>query len=820
MEWRKYIALMVVAIFVLTAATPLTQVTAKTTNNRTINMFTVLKSMFGKNKAPTGFNPLDFIRTIFRGGSSHINKPTPPTPTPQPIMDGVDAPTWAVGDTWTYDIHVKFNYDTDWLKVDVTMSDLKFTVTDVQSDRYKVPFTCKMTGKGSYDTKSVIGVITGTLDSTLSGTVYVRKSDIAILEADDLTINGKLSAFTITGTSNIHDLTPIAYLSFPFDVGSKWTREKVSGFVYAKGGVPVYQPEFDLPIFVKSCSMECTGKETVTVPAGSIECYKIVGDMGSTANIWYSPEVGNIVKAVWKDFKLQFEEGNDDGYNMEEITIELKSFGRASNPPETPAAPSGPTSGEAGTEYSYSASTTDPDGDQIKYVFDWGDGTTSETGFVDSGTSASASHSWRSSGAYEVRVMARDSNGAESKWSNPTVVNIAGGNEGYVNLTVNIYKIKALSDLDPWWKGGADFTYKLSVYNGYNWVTRIYDCKDQKNTVKPNKSYKFRVFTGEPKITIKVWDRDPVVINPLTGSYIDYHDLADVSAYPGGGTQNKIEDVRGAIYHGVYKLLKHRLSQDFNEDNDDWGTDGSCYTTAGTQRYKTKVWFKISDDYRPPSSLKIIHPGDGSVFYTGDEIKFEAKIEGGLPPYSWFWEFDTYNNGPTSTQASPTHVYDKQGDYWVKVTVTDSAGQTISDGPIILHIFKNSPPEKPSKPYGPTTTKAGQTYKYQTTAHDPDGHRLAYGWDWDGDGVVDEWDDNNGEYYRNSAVVEIEHTWGAQGLKYVKVKAKDTAGAESPWSDPLPVYTPYTNEKQKPTAAAGGPYKITKENPKVTFDAS
>jgi len=91
-------------------------------------------------------------------------------------------------------------------------------------------------------------------------------------------------------------------------------------------------------------------------------------------------------------------------------------------PPNTPSIPSGPTSGISGTSYTYSTSATDPDGDKVKYTFDWGDGTTSETAFVDSGTSASADHSWSTAGTYQVKAMATDSIGASSGWSNALTV--------------------------------------------------------------------------------------------------------------------------------------------------------------------------------------------------------------------------------------------------------------------------------------------------------------------------------------------------------------------------------------------------------------
>ena len=102
------------------------------------------------------------------------------------------------------------------------------------------------------------------------------------------------------------------------------------------------------------------------------------------------------------------------------ITIDDPS----NEPPNTPSKPSGQTSGKSGTTYTYSSSTIDPDGDKISYLFSWGDGTDSGwTDPIDSGETASASHSWNSQGDYEVKVKARDvSEFAESEWSDPLSV--------------------------------------------------------------------------------------------------------------------------------------------------------------------------------------------------------------------------------------------------------------------------------------------------------------------------------------------------------------------------------------------------------------
>ena len=98
--------------------------------------------------------------------------------------------------------------------------------------------------------------------------------------------------------------------------------------------------------------------------------------------------------------------------------------------PNTPSKPSGPTSGYRSVSYTYSTSTTDPDGDNVRYQFDWGDCSTTTTGWYASGSTASASHSWGSTGTYYVKVRAEDSYGAWSGWSSSLTVSISSGGGG------------------------------------------------------------------------------------------------------------------------------------------------------------------------------------------------------------------------------------------------------------------------------------------------------------------------------------------------------------------------------------------------------
>jgi hypothetical protein len=85
--------------------------------------------------------------------------------------------------------------------------------------------------------------------------------------------------------------------------------------------------------------------------------------------------------------------------------------------PNTPSTPSGPTSGLRYTTYYFTSSTTDPDGENILYEFNWGDGASSQYGWYSSGATATGSHSWSGPGTYYIQVRAKDVNGAWSGWS-------------------------------------------------------------------------------------------------------------------------------------------------------------------------------------------------------------------------------------------------------------------------------------------------------------------------------------------------------------------------------------------------------------------
>src|SRR4030066_205574 len=54
-------------------------------------------------------------------------------------------------------------------------------------------------------------------------------------------------------------------------------------------------------------------------------------------------------------------------------------------------------------------------------------------------------------------------------------------------------------------------------------------------------------------------------------------------------------------------------------------------------------------------------------------VRFNGSASGGCPPYTYSWDF---GDGGSSSEQSPSHTYEKAGNYTAKLTVTDSKGNS------------------------------------------------------------------------------------------------------------------------------------------------
>jgi hypothetical protein len=115
-------------------------------------------------------------------------------------------------------------------------------------------------------------------------------------------------------------------------------------------------------------------------------------------------------------------------YYFESLEATLLSTTYSAEDPESPNIPSkpnGPRSGKPDVTYEFSSSTTDNQGDQIFYMFSWGDSFSNWLGPYESGEICKKSHSWSSDDNYEIKVKAKDDKGYESDWSDPLIISIS-----------------------------------------------------------------------------------------------------------------------------------------------------------------------------------------------------------------------------------------------------------------------------------------------------------------------------------------------------------------------------------------------------------
>jgi parallel beta-helix repeat protein len=142
----------------------------------------------------------------------------------------------------------------------------------------------------------------------------------------------------------------------------------------------------------------------------NIDQWSVWYNSGETCNIshsWSTP--GTYVIRV-KARDIHYAESNWSNSLNVVILVE-------NNPPNKPMI-DGPLNGKIKTEYEFTFHSSDPDGNDVSYYIEWGDGT--NTGWIGPYahcTNVTVSHGWNSIGTYPIRCKAKDVYDSESEWS-------------------------------------------------------------------------------------------------------------------------------------------------------------------------------------------------------------------------------------------------------------------------------------------------------------------------------------------------------------------------------------------------------------------
>jgi len=204
------------------------------------------------------------------------------------------------------------------------------------------------------------------------------------------------------------------------------------------------------------------------------------------------------------------------------------------------------------------------------------------------------------------------------------------------------------------------------------------------------------------------------------------------------------------------------------------------------------IWDFTTNVNNPPNT-----PGNPSPPDQATEINVHTILNwmGSDPDVGDMVTYDVYfgtNSNPpllVHNQSGLTYdpgTMDYSTKYYWKVVAMDNDGAS-TNGSIWSFTTTNDPPNKPNLPSGGKKGKPGEEYSYSSNTSDSNDDQVYYLWDW-GDGSNSGWLGP----YNSGVIVSAKHIWETKGNYGIKVKAKDEHGAESNWSDPLPITMPYS----------------------------
>jgi len=169
-----------------------------------------------------------------------------------------------------------------------------------------------------------------------------------------------------------------------------------------------------------------TGDETTILtgeePTGSTP--EILGNIIAYSEVGVSLRLYNLSTnyniSIYEGFMLATPWNLNGNYVVFTVVSDGVYLYKYNNPPDPPEI-NGPASGKTGISYDYIFNAGDPDGDQVKYLIDWGDGKTDTTSLNPSGVDVIVSHTWSKKGVYIIKVHAQDEYGSDGPESSKSV---------------------------------------------------------------------------------------------------------------------------------------------------------------------------------------------------------------------------------------------------------------------------------------------------------------------------------------------------------------------------------------------------------------
>ncbi|PNX48544.1 MAG: hypothetical protein BV456_09685 [Thermoplasmata archaeon M8B2D] len=253
----------------------------------------------------------------------------------------------------------------------------------------------------------------------------------------------------------------------------------------------------------------------------------------------------------------------------------------------------------------------------------------------------------------------------------------------------------------------------------------------------------------------------------------------DYYPYPGPvqGTNHQVVIVGwkddATIPNGGYWIVKNSLSEE-------WGYNGFFNIEYGSLNIDSSAitWVDYNqEDYRNWAPVAQIN--GSTQGHTNQELTFDGSNsfdhEGRIVKYGW-----DLGDGTSETGVTINHTYAQPGIYRVILFVTDNVTNAGHQSKWVYIDQENQPPQKPTLT-GRRIGNNGTSYRYTFFTIDPDGDDLEYYLNWGDDywfGGAAGW---LGPYGSGEEII-LEKTFMEKGNYTIRVKARDTHGAESEWT--------------------------------------
>ncbi|MCD6572152.1 MAG: PKD domain-containing protein [Thermoplasmata archaeon] len=400
--------------------------------------------------------------------------------------------------------------------------------------------------------------------------------------------------------------------------------------------------------------------------------------------------------------------------------------------------PNGTTSDYTGVPLTYSIKTTDPEGDKIKYYFDWGDGTGTWTDLVPSGTDAYATHSWSHPGNYSIRVRAMDEHGAELGWKDTPYYRCSHP----LNITVlNRPPIAnfTYTPSNPITRSTITFTDTSSDHDTSigSW---LWDFGDGNTSTQHNPTHQYQV-KGTYTVTLTVTDSYDGSTDNITKSItvLNSPPIANFTYSPTNPTDldtiqftSTSSDFDGTITNYTWDFGDGSVSYEENPQHK--YADNGVYTVTLTLKDNENAINSTTKSITvlniPPTANFSFQPSNPSTTST---VRFkDASVDSDGSIVSYYWDF---GDGTNSTERNPKHRYYVSGKYEVTLTVTDDDNATDTES---LNVYVEGPPQ--NKPpiakfgYKPTRIIENSPIYFTDKSKDIDGNIAKVLWDF-GDGT-------------------------------------------------------------------------------------